>query len=155
MSDVQPSSTGKFLGIGAAVVAIGAVALLTTRSSTPTVEAPLITPPTNEPAPASNAATLYKNGTYTQDGLYTTPAGDEKVTIQLTIQDDVITSSAFTGYATHPASVRWQGAFSQGMPDQVVGKRVDDVSLTVVSGSSLTPKGFMDALAKIQAEAQS
>jgi hypothetical protein len=37
----------------------------------------------------------------------------------------------------------------------VVGKKIDEVQLTKVSGSSLTPQGFNDALAKIKAEAKS
>jgi hypothetical protein len=37
----------------------------------------------------------------------------------------------------------------------VVGKNISELQLTKVSGSSLTPQGFMDALEKIKAEAQS
>jgi 23S rRNA (uracil1939-C5)-methyltransferase len=37
---------------------------------------------------------------------------------------------------------------------QVVGKNIEELNLTVVNGSSLTPKGFMDALAKIKVDAQ-
>ena len=47
-----------------------------------------------------------------------------------------------------------QGNFKAGFSELVVGKPVDQVSLSVVNGSSLTPKGFMDALAKIKAEAK-
>ncbi len=36
----------------------------------------------------------------------------------------------------------------------VVGKKIDEVQLTKVAGSSLTPKGFMDALEKVKTEAK-
>ena len=37
----------------------------------------------------------------------------------------------------------------------VVGKNIDEVAITKVAGSSLTPKGFTDALEKIKADAKS
>ncbi len=96
----------------------------------------------------------YVSGTYAATGDYTSPAGAEQVDITITLDGNVITAATFTGKAEHPASKKWQGNFSQGFAAEVVGKSIDEVKLGVVNGSSLAPKGFMDALAKIQADAQ-
>jgi hypothetical protein len=48
-----------------------------------------------------------------------------------------------------------QGKFKEGFEEAVVGKPLDEIALTVVNGSSLTPKGFMDALTKVKLEAAS
>lgn len=96
----------------------------------------------------------YVSGTYAATGDYTSPAGAEQVDISITLDGDVITDATFTGKAEHPASVKWQGNFAQGFKAEVVGKSIDEVNLGVVNGSSLAPKGFMDALAKVKAEAQ-
>lgn len=97
---------------------------------------------------------VYKDGSYQAAGTYTSPAGKETVSVSLTLNNDVITAATFKGDATNPASVNWQGKFSEGFSQVVVGKKIQDLSLTVVNGSSLTPKGFMDAVAKITTEAK-
>lgn len=96
----------------------------------------------------------YKDGTYSADGVYRSPAGGESVSISVTLKGDVITAATFEGDATNPKSVKMQEAFAAGFEEVVVGKSLDDVSVTVVNGSSLTGAGFMEALAKIKAEAK-
>ncbi len=152
MSEVSSSNTGKILGVGAAVVVVGALAISALRKPEP--QAPPNQQPITEPTP-SPVATAYKDGTYTADGAYRSPAGEESISTSITLENGVITASTFTGRAVNPVSTRLQKAFSEGFTSEVVGKRIDEVELTVVNGSSLTPKGFMDALAKIQAEARS
>lgn len=98
---------------------------------------------------------LYADGTYTQTGTYISPAGQETITISLTLEDDVVTDASFEGHATNPGSVQNQAKFAGGFEEAVVGKALDEIALTVVNGSSLTPNGFMDAAAKIKAEAAS
>ncbi len=87
-------------------------------------------------------------------GNYVSPAGTEEVTVSVTIADDKVSMAEFIGHATHPTSKKRQADFNAGFKDFVVGKPIDQVSLTVVNGSSLAPKGFMDALSKIKAEAK-
>ena len=112
-------------------------------------------PPANPPAtpPPATVTRKYKDGTYTAVGSYTNPASKEEVTVELVIKDDKILSAKFTGTPDNPTTVTMQGKFKAGFEALVVGKSLDEVSLTVVNGSSLTPKGFMDALSKIKAEA--
>lgn len=103
----------------------------------------------------SEAAVInYKDGTYTADGNYTSPAGQEEVGVTLTLANGVVTDASFEGKATNPGSKMMQGKFSEGYKAMVVGKSIDEISLGVVNGSSLAPKGFMDAVAKIKAEAK-
>ncbi len=96
----------------------------------------------------------YKDGTYAATGQYSSPAGQEEVAITLDIKDDVVVSASFVGKATNPGSVKNQSLFKEGFNQYVVGKSVDSLKLQVVNGSSLTPKGFMDALVKIKAQAK-
>lgn len=96
----------------------------------------------------------YADGTYTAEGTYKSPAGQETVHVTLVLKDDVITSATFKGDATNARSIQMQGAFATGFEEAVVGKDIDTLSLSVVNGSSLTPGGFMNAVAKIKAEAK-
>lgn len=117
--------------------------------------------PVEEEQPATSTqepmvvAGTYKNGTYSVIGDYVSPGGDEEVGVTLTLTDDIITDVAFEVKAERPISVKMQEAFAADYKQFVVGKKIDEVELTKVSGSSLTPKGFNDALAKIKAEAKS
>lgn len=112
---------------------------------------PITTTPSNTPATARK----YKDGTYSADGNYVSPAGKEAVSVSINIKNNIVTDASFIGKATNPGSKKMQENFSAGFKQFVVGKSVDSISLTVVNGSSLTPKGFMDALSKIKTQAQS
>ena len=112
-------------------------------------------PPQNtEVSTTVTVGSTYKDGVYKASGTYTSPAGKETVAISLTLANDVVTAATFKGDATNPGSKNWQGKFSEGFTQVVVGKKIEDISLTVVNGSSLTPKGFTDALSKVKAEAK-
>lgn len=127
------------------------------KTTAPTAEntAPETTTGTGEDTNQTNTGSAFKDGTYRQTGTYSSPAGAETVDVSLTLKEGVITDSSFTGKASNPASIRLQTAFAQGYRQYVVGKKIDEVDLSVVNGSSLTPKGFMEALDKIEAEARS
>lgn len=99
-------------------------------------------------------SSTYKDGSYSADGTYRSPAGGESVHVMLVLKDDVVTGVTFTGDATNPKSVTMQGQFGAGIEAAVVGKSLDDVSVGVVNGSSLTGKGFMEAVEKIKVEAK-
>ena len=96
----------------------------------------------------------YKNGTYSVEGEYLTPGGQKTIDVQLTLTDGSITEIEVTPKATDATSQRFQKEFVDGYKTMVVGKSIDEVELTKVSGSSLTPKGFKDALEKIKVEAK-
>ena len=97
---------------------------------------------------------IYKNGTYSSFGNYFSPGGAEQIKITLTFKDDTIIDAQAEPQATRPNSIKFQSIFTSNFKQFVVGKKIDEVVLDKVSGSSLTPKGFNDALAKIKVEAK-
>ena len=96
----------------------------------------------------------YTNGEYTAEGQYTTPAGEEKIEITITLQDGIVTDSEFVSLGKHATTKKMQGLFAAEYKDEVVGKNIDEVDLDQVNGSSLTPNGFENALEKIKLEAK-
>jgi uncharacterized protein with FMN-binding domain len=98
----------------------------------------------------------YKAGTYSAEGQYQSPAALEKVDVTVTLDSKgMITSATFVGHPQSPTTTVMQGKFKEGFEAEVIGKPIDEVNLAVVNGSSLSPKGFMDALAKIKDQAKS
>jgi uncharacterized protein with FMN-binding domain len=102
-------------------------------------------------APATDAD--YKDGTYTADGSYQAPSGTESITVEVTLADDTITDVQVTGHASDPTAKGHQAEFIGGIADQVVGKDIDTLNVTKVSGSSLTSGGFKIAIAAIKEQA--
>gem|GEM_PF-3273840 len=83
---------------------------------------------------------------------YTSPAGPHTMTVALTIADGVVTTAKATPElgASHPAVIKWQAAFSEGISEAVVGKSIDELQgIDAVGGASLTTEGFKEAVTKI------
>jgi uncharacterized protein with FMN-binding domain len=97
----------------------------------------------------------YTDGSYTASAEYTSPGGTETVEVTVTLADGVITEVEAVGDGDNPNSKRYQGEFSDGIADVVVGKSIDEISVDKVAGSSLTSAGFNDAIDEIKAEAAS
>jgi hypothetical protein len=164
MSDNQQQSTSgvtKALVSGAVLIAVGAgVYAVAKPSKTPDATNQVATPNVNDtakvPAPVAPKADkfVYADGEYTQEGTYVSPGGPESIGVTLTIEDDLIVDASVEAKATLPASLNWQNTFASGLKSQVVGKKLDDVRLEKVSGSSLTPVGFNEAVTKIKADAK-
>jgi len=112
-------------------------------------------PKKEEPISKPTSSLRYKNGTYVVEGPYTSPAGPESINVTVTLKDDVVTGAEVKPEATHKISVKMQGEFIAGFKAQVIGKKLDDINVTKVSGSSLTPIGFNAAIAEIKTEAKS
>jgi hypothetical protein len=98
---------------------------------------------------------VYRNGIYSVVGEYISPGGRESIGVTLTLSNDVVTDSALTLNAERPISVAMQEDFNNNYKIFVIGKNIDEVELSKVSGSSLTPVGFNDAIEKIKSEARS
>lgn len=110
--------------------------------------------PTAAEETASTGSSAYADGTYEADGSYQSPAGEESVGVSLTVADGKVTAVTVTPKATDSNSVRFQGEFSDGISSEVVGKSLDEIEVSKVSGSSLTSGGFNAAVETIKAEAQ-
>ncbi len=113
----------------------------TTQTTTTTTETPV-------------QASVYKDGSYSAVGAYTAPSGEESIGVSLTLAGDVVKDVSVIAKATNEDSQKYQSKFISGYKTMVVGKKISDISLSKVSGSSLTPKGFNDALAQIKTQAK-
>lgn len=108
-------------------------------------------PPADVP---KNTAAAYKDGTYSATGSYMSPGGEDRLGVTVTLKSDTITAVSITQEPGDNTSARYQDKFASGYQQYVIGKNIAEVNLTKVSGSSLTPKGFNDALAQIKAQAR-
>lgn len=146
-------------GVAAASV-IGIIALAGCASGAADAESGgADTSPSSAPADSSgttgaaDATGEYVDGSYTAEGSYQTPESIETITVTLTLQDDVVTDVEVTGDPQKAESKQYQSQFIGGISDEVVGKKLDDVSVSRVAGSSLTSGGFTQALDQIKEEA--
>ncbi|WP_028280788.1 hypothetical protein [Arthrobacter sp. H5] len=109
----------------------------------------------SSPAPAGGSGITgpYADGTYTQSGSYQTPGGEETINVTLTVESDVVTDAVAEPMPSNPTTELYQGKFSSGIKEQIVGRNLDELDVTKVSGSSLTSSGFRSAVDQIKAEA--
>lgn len=95
----------------------------------------------------------YTAGTYEASGSYINPIGTSSVDVELTLDDaGTVTDLTVTPQATG-ASLEYQKKFVSGINALVVGRSIDDLSVDVVAGSSLTGEGFNSAIEEIKGEA--
>lgn len=96
----------------------------------------------------------YKDGDYDAQGSYITPGGSESIDLSVTLVDGVVTSATITQNAITGEAKEFQSRFASGFGDEVKGKNIDEINLSRVAGSSLTPIGFNSALEDIKNEAR-
>jgi uncharacterized protein with FMN-binding domain len=136
---------------------LGTVAGCTsTAAQTPTSNNSSSAPAASEApsAAAASGASTYKDGTYSADGTYNSPAGLGRITVKVTLAKDIVTAINVDGHATDATAKSYQDAFDSGIAGKVVGKKIDRLNVTIVSGSSLTSGGFDVAIKKIEATAR-
>jgi flagellar basal body-associated protein FliL len=157
---IEPKSKmDLYVVAGVAILVVGTMMyVFSNKAAAPTtVNTPVAqetTPAPVEPTPIiPPTPVVYKDGTYTVDGAYTSPAGAETIGITLTLKKNIITSATAKMEAKNPKSIKFQNDFIKNFKPMVVGKNISDLQLGKVSGSSLTPIGFNDALSKIEAKA--
>lgn len=149
------------IGVGVLVLIIFFAVVVYSKRNSDTANEMVATTPTEEAVNANTQSetgtqnVAYKNGTYTAEGAYTSPGGPEAITVSVTISNGVVTSTSVTPQAENPVSVKFQNNFAEDHKQFVVGKNIDDLKLSKVSGSSLTPVGFNNALTKIKEQAAS
>jgi len=95
----------------------------------------------------------YTDGTYTAEGTYSTPESVETISVTVTLENDAITDVEVTGDPQKPESRSYQSEFVGGIAAEVVGKDIDQISVSRVAGSSLTSGGFNAAIAEIKKQA--
>lgn len=93
----------------------------------------------------------YVDGEYEAVGEYS--GGKKNIGVKLTLGDGVITDVEVTPTATIKISLGLQKRFAEAISETVVGHEIDSIHLDKLAGSSLTTKGFNDAIEKIKQEA--
>jgi hypothetical protein len=148
----SPLIVGFIVIVVIAVAAFGFLSLnpASTQNNSSTTD--LVPTPT---ATMEKKIAAYADGRYSQIGEYTSPGGEEELGVTLTLQNNLIQEVEVEVKATQPISKKMQIDFAENYREMVIGKSIDEVKLVKVSGSSLTPKGFNDALEKIKEQARS
>ena len=158
IQNTQANGTGKYIlpTVVAALIVFAAIGLYyyRTNSTDASIQPGTMMQNQNRIGPAMMQSGKYKRGTYSMTGNYISPGGPREVKVAIILTDGVITEATVEGTATDATSKRFQGEFVENFKPMVIGKNIDEVVLTKVAGSSLTPKGFNDALDKIKAAAK-
>ncbi|MET1133940.1 MAG: FMN-binding protein [Aeromicrobium sp.] len=121
-------------------------------SKTPSATTPAASEPAGDPA----AAGAFTPGEYEATGSYTTPDGQtQTIDVEVTLAaDGTVTELDADGNAEGGNSEQFQGKFESGIDAQVEGRKITELDVDKVSGSSLTSGGFNDAIDQIVGQAQ-
>lgn len=137
----------------AVIVAGGVVAYVQGKQDANAPVPPTDTPPAPTDGQPVVDASSYKDGAYSSTGNYVSPGGPESIDVTLTVENGIVTAASVESNASLDASKFWQETFISNYQPLVIGKSLSELKLGNVSGSSLTPKGFNDALEDIRQQA--
>ena len=104
-------------------------------------------------APADPVDHRYTDGTYVAEGGYTAPSGPAAITVSITIADDAVSWVHVAPGTFVGDPFAFQDQFAKAVPDLILGKDLDELSVSRVAGSSLTSQAFNLAIDKIKTEA--
>jgi len=147
----------------AAAGAAASLAVLVPLAGCSSEESRPTTTPSQQPSNSSTASpkdsesseaqeTEYADGSYTARGYY--GGAPSYMTFTVTLDDGRITDVESGLMPDNNENSRgYQERFAAALPDEVIGKSVDDVEVGVLAGSSSCGDGFNDALAKIRDQA--
>lgn len=102
----------------------------------------------------TNIPSAYKDGVYTSTGSYMSPGGKDEIDVTVTLAKNVITDVSIVSKPGDDVSKKYMKVFADNYKTQVVGKNLSEIKLDKVSGSSLTPIGFNDAISQIRQKAK-
>ncbi|MFL0566109.1 FMN-binding protein [Microbacterium sp. 179-I 1D1 NHS] len=157
---IRTTAVPRPIRIGAAAASVAGLALLAgcagqTTSGSTDAGTSSQNPSASTDAGSGASTGTYKDGTYTANGTYQTPESVEEISVTLTLADGTVTDVEVTGEPKARETRQYQGDFIGGIQDEVVGKKLDDISVDKVGGSSLTSGGFNAAVKEIRTEAAS
>ena len=104
-------------------------------------------------APAEPVDHRYADGTYEAVGNYTAPSGLAGITVSIKVHNDAVSWVHVAPGTFVGDPFTFQDKFAKAVPDLVLGKDLDEVSVSRVAGSSLTSEAFNLAIDKIKTEA--
>ncbi|MGL5831071.1 MAG: hypothetical protein ACRCZE_02875 [Candidatus Altimarinota bacterium] len=103
----------------------------------------------------SEVKVTYNNGTFEGEGSYMSPAGEELVKVSMVLENGLVKSMDLNVDTENNTSKKFKGLFKAGIDELVIGKSLDEIQgFAQVNGSSLTPKGFQQAVEAIKAESK-
>ncbi len=137
----------------AGIALMGAVAGCAPNATSGSSASGAASPSASGETSGTSSAGSYKDGTYSADGNYVSPNGQEKIGVTLTLSSGVVSDLKLTSYPSNPSTEKFQGEFIDGVNAIVVGKPIDELQVSKVSGSSLTSGGFNAAIDQIKKEA--
>ena len=136
------------------IAATGVVIATSNKGPKTTTVATSTSPASSGSGTPSSSSTAYKDGSYSATGKYDSPGGEESIDVNVTLSGGTITTVSVTPHANVDEASDYQSQFVSGYKSQVVGKKISDVSLSRVAGSSLTSIGFNDAIDQIKSDAK-
>lgn len=103
----------------------------------------------------TSPSTTYKDGTYTANGSFYTPDGTEQIGVTVALASNKITNVSIDSSMIYSGtSVEYTSLFADGINQAVDGQNISNVQVGRISGASLTPIGFNNALETIKNDAQ-
>jgi uncharacterized protein with FMN-binding domain len=140
---------------GSALLGVAGLLVLAGCASSPadSDDAAPTTDSSADSSTGSDSGATYADGTYTADGSYQTPETVEEISVTLTLADGIVTDVEVTGDPKAPETEQYQGAFIDGIAEEVEGVAIDDLDVSRVAGSSLTSGGFNGAVEDIKEQA--
>jgi hypothetical protein len=82
------------------------------------------------------------------------PGGKDDIDVTVTLKNNIITDTTAIAKPGDDVSKKYMKMFTDNYKTLVVGKNISQVKLDKVSGSSLTPIGFNDAIFQIRTQAK-
>jgi FAD:protein FMN transferase len=136
-----------------AIAGISMALLLGCSPTSTAVMRPVSTPnPDVSRSRSASSQSAYADGVYRATGQY--GGGPSFITVTATLKNNVVTAVEVTPHATDPTSLDYQRRFAAAVPKVVVGKRIDEVNVGRLAGSSGTPNGFNAAIQRIEQQSQ-
>lgn len=134
---------------------VGAAAKKDTSSSGAVTTSDTTSPTTTTPSVTTTTSTTTNtDGTYAATGSYGTPGGVNSIDLSVTIKDGVVTSASASTTPPDRESKEYDQRFLSAYKSYIIGKNVNQISLSRVSGASLTTEGFDSAIQKIANQAK-
>lgn len=102
---------------------------------------------------SSNTDT-YKDGTYAKTVNYQSPGGIESISVTITVSGGTVSNATISQEANNRDSEEYQSSFRKNYQSKVVGKKLSELNLSIVSGASLTTEAFNDGLNDVRSQAK-
>lgn len=151
----------KFIGIIIAIVVVAGVVVLADHlrsgqaaSTSTTATETTVTTDTTDAGPNTNTPNTLKDGSYSATNEYYVPPGAESMTVQVRLQDGIISDVSIENSGNDHDSVQFQNDFTAAYKSHVVGKKITGLHINTLVGASETTQAFNDALKQITLRAQ-